>query len=113
MPVYFQHVGEAGGNRDFPRTIGTPQSGLRRFGFGEIAPHLTNLPPDEVERLANDTERYAPDGFQVRGIPSGARGSEAISGWRLFTPAESCWAGREFCLCWTCNRETIARVFRP
>ena len=73
MTVYFQHVGEAGGARDFPRTIGTPAAGLRRFRFADVAPHLSQLPEAELEFLQRETERYAPNGFQVWGIPSGAK----------------------------------------
>jgi len=73
MTVYFQHVGEAGGARDFPRTIGTAKSGLRRFRIADLESHLTNLSGVEIERLRQDTGTYNPDGFQVWGIPSGAK----------------------------------------
>lgn len=73
MSVFFQHVGEAGGGRDFPRTIGTPRDGLRYFDFADLEPRLGHLPSDEVEQLRRDVAKYAPDGFQVWGIPSGAK----------------------------------------
>jgi 5-methylcytosine-specific restriction protein A len=73
MTVFFQHVGEAGGARDFPRTIGTVKDGLRRFHVGDLEKYLTHLPSGEIERLRQDTDKYEPQGFQVWGIPSGAR----------------------------------------
>ena len=73
MTVFFQHVGEAGGARDFPKTIGTPKNGVRHFDFTELEPFLSHLPAGEVEQLQEDTVAYAPDGFQIWGIPSGAK----------------------------------------
>ena len=73
MTVFFQHVGEAGGIRDFPQTIGTLKDGLRRFEFADVAPYLTHLASLETEQLRRDAARYAPEGFQVWGIPSGAK----------------------------------------
>ena len=73
MSVFFQHVGEAGAARDFPRTIGTAKGGLRRFHVGDLETYLAQLPPGEVERLQRDADKYEPEGFQVWGIPSGAR----------------------------------------
>jgi hypothetical protein len=73
MTVFFQHVGEAGGARDFPRTIGTQKSGLKRFSHADVEPHLRNLPSDEIARLRHDLGYYAPEGFQIWGIPSGAK----------------------------------------
>jgi hypothetical protein len=73
VTVFFQHVGERGGGRDFPRTIGTPEASLVRFTFGDVAQHLEHLEPPERERLAAETALQAPDGFQIWGIPSGAR----------------------------------------
>src|SRR5262245_52148698 len=73
MTVFFQHVGEAGGTRDFPRTIGNVKDGLRHFDFAEVEPHLSHLGGGEIEQLRRDTALFSPDGFQVWGIPSGAR----------------------------------------
>ena len=73
MTVFFQHVGEAGGARDFPKTIGTPRNGLRHFDFAELESFLSHLPSSEVEQLREDTVARAPDGFQIWGIPSGAK----------------------------------------
>ena len=71
MAVFFQHVGERGGQRDFPRTIGTLDAGLRRFTFSELEPYLSDLPAKELEALRTQLETIAPEGFQVWGIPSG------------------------------------------
>jgi hypothetical protein len=73
MAVFFQHVGEVGGNRDFPRTIGTPADGIKRFSFTDVEPNLAHLSADEIAKLRDDTFKYAPDGFQIWGIPSGAQ----------------------------------------
>jgi hypothetical protein len=69
MTVFFQHVGEAGGARDFPRTIGTQTTGLRRFSYEDVEPHLGNLSADEIVKMRNDVGHYAPEGFQIWGIP--------------------------------------------
>jgi hypothetical protein len=73
MTVFFHHVGEAGGARDFPRTIGTRDLGLRRFSHADVEPHLSNLPSEELAILRHDLDYYAPEGFQIWGIPSGAK----------------------------------------
>lgn len=72
MTIYFQHVGEANSNRDFPRTLFSPE-GLQRFMFQEVEPYLQHLPKDELVRLAAVCNVEAPDGFQIWGIPSGAK----------------------------------------
>lgn len=73
MTVYFQHVGEKGGGRDFPRTIGTRKAGLCRFNWYDIESYLQNLDASERNVLQQKIETQAPDGFQIWGIPSGAR----------------------------------------
>lgn len=73
MTTYFQHVGEAGGTRDFPRTIGTPTAGLIEFSYSDVAPFLEHLPVSEREQIRIDVEKYASDKFQIWGIPSGAK----------------------------------------
>ena len=60
MTVFFQHVGERGGGRDFPRTIGTPETGLVRFTFDDVARQLEHLEPTELEQLAAETDREVP-----------------------------------------------------
>jgi hypothetical protein len=73
MTIFFQHVGEKGGQRDFPRTIGTPQSGLVVFTFDNVRKQLGHLPETEMDQLERDCKRLAPDGFQIWSIPSGAK----------------------------------------
>lgn len=72
MTVYFHHVGEVGAARDFPRTIfdDGATSGLRHFREGDVLPQVSDLPEDEIFRLAS-TVRRAANGFQIWGIPSG------------------------------------------
>lgn len=59
--------------RDFPKTIGTPKNGIVRFEFSDVVSDLAQLHLEEIEQLRLDTERYAPEGFQIWGIPSGAK----------------------------------------
>lgn len=73
MTIYFQHVGAKGGQRDFPRTIGTRAAGLKHFSFDDIAGHLDSLSEIERQRVRAEAAEYAPEGFQIWGIPSGAR----------------------------------------
>ncbi len=73
MTVFFQHVGEAGGKRDFPKTIGTARHGLVKFRFEDIEPYLDELGADERRRLRRAAEEIDADGFQIWGIPSGAK----------------------------------------
>ena len=72
VTIYFHHVGEVGAARDFPRTIHTEidPSTVRHFGADDILPQLTDLPEDEVLRVATAL-RSVPQGVQVWGIPSG------------------------------------------
>jgi 5-methylcytosine-specific restriction protein A len=72
MTVFFQHVGEAGGTRDFPRTIGTVRAGLVHFQFEDIEPYLAELRAAEQRQLRIAGEEID-EGFQIWGIPSGAR----------------------------------------
>lgn len=73
MTVYFQHVGEAGGRRDFPKTIGEMESGVVEFKFSDIVGHLSNISKIELADLEQRLAQQAPKGFQIWGIPSGAR----------------------------------------
>lgn len=68
MDIYFQHVGERGGQRDFPRTLGDKKVGLRRFVFNDVAEFVS----DPSERIRKDLSISAPEGFQIWGVPSGA-----------------------------------------
>ena len=56
MTIFFQHVGEAGGRRYFPRTIGTARDGLVYFGFEDIEPYLEGVGTDELRRLRRAAE---------------------------------------------------------
>lgn len=73
MTVYYQHIGEKLSARDFPRTIGTPKSGLVNFHWEDISNFLTDLDPAESRLLKEETQKFAGDGFQIWGIPSGAK----------------------------------------
>jgi hypothetical protein len=73
MTVFFQHVGEKGGARDFPKTIGMPKSGLVVFNFDDVKDRLGHLSEWEIDQLERDCKKFAPDGFQIWGIPSGAK----------------------------------------
>jgi hypothetical protein len=73
MTLYFQHVGEANARRDFPRTIAR-SDGLVRFTFDDIAGRLGCLSDPELTELAVALNAEAPDGFQIWGVPSGAKG---------------------------------------
>lgn len=73
MAIYFQHVGAPGSARDFPRTIGTPKTGLVRFQLSDVMAYITDLLPDEVSSIERAVSKGAPDGFQIWGVPSGAK----------------------------------------
>jgi hypothetical protein len=88
MTIFFQHVGERGGRRDFPRTVGTRESGLRRFQLADL-PELTDqISEEEAAELSHNLADAAPNGFQVWGIPSGAK---SISG-SLPRATGFCWS---------------------
>ena len=72
VAIYFQHVGERGGSRDFPKTIGDAAVGLRQFTV-ETVPGLQNFPTAEVDRLRVALQREGLDSFQIWGVPSGAK----------------------------------------
>jgi hypothetical protein len=63
MAIFFQHVGERGGQRDFPKTIGTPSAGLAHFELDQIAEITEGLPPDEIRRIEDQIQKEAPNGF--------------------------------------------------
>jgi len=73
MAIYFQHVGERGGLRDFPKTIGDEKTGLRQFLPEDVTGLDEALGPEEFGRLNQTVASLAPNGFQVWGIPSGAK----------------------------------------
>jgi hypothetical protein len=72
MTIFFQHVGEANSNRDFRKTL-FDGGGLIRFTFDNVEPYLQHLPKSELTPLAELCEAEAADGFQIWGIPSGAK----------------------------------------
>jgi hypothetical protein len=65
MTIYFQHVGERLGQRDFPKTLGAPSSGLRLFHFNDIEPFLNDISDNEKDELRLRIHDFAPDGFQI------------------------------------------------
>lgn len=73
MTVHFQHVGEAGGKRDFPRIIWTPSEGLVNFSWHDVERRLSDLDPNEFSKLEQGTTEYEAEGFQICGIPAEAR----------------------------------------
>lgn len=73
MTIYFQHVGEQGGTRDFPRTIGTREKGLVNFSWHDIEDYLDELDPHDIQYLQNTLTDSEEDGFQIWGIPEGAK----------------------------------------
>jgi hypothetical protein len=73
MTVFFQHVGEQGAARDFPRTIGTRKSGLVAFRLYEIESYMASLTPYERSYIRSSIDELAPGGFQIWGIPAGAK----------------------------------------
>lgn len=73
MAIYFQHVGESGGSRDFPKTIGDTARGLRQFTLDDVPGLIDALPEQELGRLRVVLEREGREGFQIWGVPSGAK----------------------------------------
>jgi 5-methylcytosine-specific restriction protein A len=73
MAIFFQHVGERGGKRDFPKTIGTPENGLKYFQIDQLHEVTAGLESREIDSIHNKIRQQSPDGFQLWGIPSGAR----------------------------------------
>jgi len=70
MSIYFQHVGVANANRDFPETIGVANEVLN-LKLNDIKSHLSSVSPEEYDKLHrvldDDTE------FQIWGVPAGAK----------------------------------------
>jgi 5-methylcytosine-specific restriction enzyme A len=73
MTIYFQHVGEQGGKRDFPKTIGTPADGLVRFNLDNLSEVTAALGTNQRQELEDTLRKEVPNGFQIWGIPSGAK----------------------------------------
>lgn len=72
MAVFYQHIGERLSERDFPRSLGTPTNGLKRFSVEQIEDFLKHLSPSELANIRQKTRAQTPNGFQIWGIPSGA-----------------------------------------
>lgn len=73
MTIYYQHIGEVMWARDAPCSIGAPSTGLVRFSFRDIEPFLKELDTFELVSIQRQVAKLAPNGFQIWGIPSGAR----------------------------------------
>jgi len=73
MTIYYQHIGEALWQRDAPRSIGSSIDGVRRFSLNEIERFLDTINPFEQQAIRQIINDLAPSGFQIWGIPSGAR----------------------------------------
>ncbi|MFC7541787.1 hypothetical protein ACFQU2_23060 [Siccirubricoccus deserti] len=72
MAIYYQHIGRELWRRDGPRSIGTADGGLKRFSLSDILPFLGPVDPVEQAVMREKIGEFAPTGFQVWGIPSGA-----------------------------------------
>ena len=74
MTIFYQHIGERMWQRDAPRSIGSPDEGVRRFMLSDIEPFIDGIDPFEQLQLRATIEEAAPTGFQIWGLPSGASG---------------------------------------
>ena len=72
MTVFYQHIGEKLSLRDFPKSLGTKDTGLVRFQLEDIVEDLQHLSGFELSEIKSKVSRLAPTGFQIWGIPSGA-----------------------------------------
>ncbi len=74
MTIYYQHIGEKLWARDAPRSIGTDADGLKRFCWQDIDPFLESIDGwGEQLQVRSKLASFAPTGFQIWGIPSGAQ----------------------------------------
>ena len=73
MTIFYQHIGEAMWARDAPRSLGTHLDGVMQFIWRDIEPYLGEITPYELMEAHNKVTELASTGFQVWGIPSGAR----------------------------------------
>jgi hypothetical protein len=71
MAFYYQHVGEAMADRDFPKSLGTVSTGVVSFTVDELLswPDLLEAAP---RRDLDDLRHLSADGLQVWGLPQGA-----------------------------------------
>ena len=72
MSVFWQHVGDQLSQRDFPRTLGSPQNGLREFRVGDLRSHISDLAPIQCSELNRNLLRIGESTFQIWGLPTGA-----------------------------------------
>lgn len=73
MTIYYQHIGEILWKRDAPRSIGTKANGVVRFFLHDIERFCSDLTPFERDQIRETIQKTASDGFQIWGIPSGAK----------------------------------------
>lgn len=73
MTVFWQHVGAENSARDFPRTIGTPRTGLCEFSISDVRRHLSELGPLQLPELTRNFDRIGGTRFQIWGLPAGAK----------------------------------------
>jgi hypothetical protein len=74
MAIFYQHIGERLWQRDAPLSIGSPEKGVLRFVWSDIEPFIEGIDPFEQQQIRATIEEYAPTGFQIWGLPSGAKG---------------------------------------
>jgi hypothetical protein len=72
LSVFWQHVGDELSRRDFPRTLGTAQNGLREFCVEEIRSYMSDLSPIQASELERNLSRIGTSTFQIWGLPTGA-----------------------------------------
>jgi hypothetical protein len=72
VSVFWQHVGDQLSQRDFPRSLGTPQSGLREFRVADVRSHMSDLSPIQASDLERNLLRIGTSTFQIWGLPTGA-----------------------------------------
>ena len=73
MTIYYQHIGEVLWKRDAPKSIGSHENGVVRFSANDIERFLNLLNPFEQQQIRDTIHKFAPDGFQIWGLPSGAK----------------------------------------
>jgi hypothetical protein len=72
MSVFWQHVGIANSQRDFPLTLGTPSTGVQEFRVVDVEPYVLSTNTIERLELERGFERIRSSTFQIWGFPNGA-----------------------------------------
>ncbi|WP_376089033.1 hypothetical protein ACE7GA_17230 [Roseomonas sp. CCTCC AB2023176] len=72
MQAFYQHVGEIGSERDFPKSLFGEGGQVRRFQLPDISKYLP-LTTVEKRELAAECGKASPFGFQIWGVPAGAQ----------------------------------------